>query len=342
MGVKGLYDMVQKRRGRIERNRKTTKITVFLFLLNVLIWGSGIYLWSREVDVPPSANPILATANDIRIEEIRQPIVFNHDDVLTILDVGVNFLSEHVLLVNLNTGEVIFDHRASERAYPASVTKIMTVLVGLEHARDDEVTVNFDADALFSASSSMTGFVNGEVRSLSEILHGAMLTSGGDSTTALAYHVADSYDAFVGLMNSTARRLGMTDTHFMNASGLHHDDHYTTARDTAILLEYALNNRHFREIFTAAVYPFVNSEGSEQLMHSTMFQSMPISIFDGGEILGGKVGFTTEAGLSLASFATDGSHDFALITFGAPAYGVPSAHIQDAFAIYEYFFNSEN
>jgi len=337
--------MVQKRRHQeqteqVEKKAKKKYVVPIWLCLNILIWGSAFYLWSQERDAPPLRNPIFA-ANEIHFEARREAIIFNDEAVLSFSDVDVDILSDYAVLANLSTGEIIFDYRGSNRAYPASITKIMTVLVGLEYSTSDEVVVQFDLNELYLAGSTMTGFMNGEIRTLSEILHGAMLTSGGDATASLAHHVAGSYEDFVELMNATARRLGMHNTHFMNTSGLHHVNHYTTARDTAILLEYALNNRQFERIFTAPTYTFTNSEGSQQIMRSTMFRNLEEPIINGGEILGGKVGFTTPAGLCLASFATDGVYDFVLITFSAPSGEVPPAHLQDAVNIYEYFFNFE-
>ena len=332
-----------------KKNKKGSSLTPYLFILNVVLWGSAFYLWSRNADEPPQIMDDFATAfAEIHIPTISEPVivepvVFRDSQVLTYEDVDFHLYSNHALLVNLDTNEILFDHRGSERAYPASVTKIMTVLVGIEHATSDELVVYADFDALFQANAAMAGFANGETRTLSEVLYASMLPSGADATSTLAYHVAGSYQGFVDLMNETAQRLGMYDTHFMNASGLHDDNHYTTAYDTALLVRYALNNRFFREIFTAPTYSFINSAGNEEVMESTMFRNMSTPMFNGGEILGGKTGFTTPAGLCLASIATDGVHEFALITFAAHSDGSTSIpNIRDAFTTYEYFFNLAN
>jgi len=330
--------MVQNMR-KIKRKKERRYLTPLLFILNLILWGSAVNFWMRDVDRPPQTSDNFAVSGEIHSRQMHPQLnSFNNYSAFSYEDVGVHLYSNHALLINLDTGEVLLDHRGSERTYPASVTKIMTVLVGLEHARDDELIVSADFDALLLANAAIVGFTYGEVRSLSEVLHGTMLSSGADATTTLAYHIAGSYQGFVDLMNETAKRLGMYDTHFENASGLHDYNHYTTAHDTAILLKYALDQLDFREIFTARTYPFINSEGNMQSMYSTMFLSMPEPAVTGGEILGGKTGYTTPAGLCLASIATDGIHEFALITFGASSNG-HNGHIRDAMAIYEYFFN---
>ena len=334
--------MVQDMR-KIRRKKERRFLTPLLFILNLFLWGSAINLWMQDIDIPPQTADNFAVAVEIYEQEVQgttHQATFYNSSVLSYEDVSLQLYSNHALLINLDTGEILFDYRGGERTYPASVTKIMTVLVGLEYASSDELIVYADFDALFLANATIVGFAYGETRTLSEVLHATMLSSGADATTTLAYHVAGSYQGFVDLMNETANRLGMHDTHFTNASGLHDDNHYTTARDVAILLGYALDHSYFREIFTAEAYPFIGSDGNDQLMLSTMFLSMQSPIFNGGEILGGKTGYTTSAGLCLASIATNGVHDFALITFGASPVVNTSGHIRDAFTVYEYFFNS--
>lgn len=324
-------------------NKKKRRISIpLLFVLNIFLWGSAIYLWMQDRDVSPITTNYVATGIEINVRELMEPVAFDDSFALTYEEVDMQIYSRYALLVNLDTHEILFNHRGNERVYPASVTKIMTVLVGLEYAVNDEVEIYADFDALFQAESAMAGFVLGETRTLSEVLHASLLSSGGDATTALAYHVADSYQGFVDLMNTTAWRLGMHDTHFINASGLHHEEHYTTAYDIALLLNYALRQPYFREIFTTPTYSFINSEGNEQWMQSTMFRNMETPIFTNGEILGGKTGFTTPAGFCLASLATDGISEFILITFDASTDQTPAAHVRDAFTIYEYFFQLEN
>lgn len=263
---------------------------------------------------------------------------FNHEQAVTYDDVNFNISSDHGLLINLTTGAVLFEHDAHVRVYPASLTKIMTVLLGVEQSQSETMTVKADFERLMLNNASIVGFEYGEQRTRSEILHGAMLPSGADATATIAYHVSDSYDDFVALMNEKARSLGMYETHFMNASGLHHDHHYTTAYDMAILLRYALENTTFRTIFTARTYSFTNGLGEEKQMHSTLFSNLWTTEFEGGEIIGGRTGFTDEAGRCLASFATNGVDEFILITFGADVDDADQrAHIVDAFTIYHYF-----
>lgn len=330
--VKHLREEKPKKKGQF--------LIVLLFVLNMFIWASALYLWHEARDFKPEARENFAMDMDIYERQTaqtppRQNMALNYDEV------NFQLFSHTALLINLDTGEVLFDYNGDVRRYPASVTKIMTTLLGVIHATGEEIPIYADFHALHEANSAMADFAFGEIRSLSDVLHGALLSSGGDATTSLAYHISGSYEGFIGLMNDTAAQLGMHDTHFMNATGLHHEQHYTTAYDIGLLLAYALTYPEFRDLFTTESYTFINPFGHEQLMTSIMFRNLPSPIFPGGEILGGMTGFTTPAGLCLASIATDGVNEFALITFGAPTTEIISANIQDALTVYEYFFSLE-
>ena len=320
---------------------RVTVVSV-LIVVNVFVWVFASYLWFNAGDMPPERTNDFVMAREIAIPLRSDAIDTQLSFSLQLIDTNLELASTHALLMNLNTGEVLFNHRGNEQAYPASITKIMTVLLGIIYSETETVVVHADFGALIGSGASMAGFVYGETRTLSVILHGSFLSSGADATTALAYHVAGSYQEFVDMMNAKARQLGMENTNFMNASGLHHEDQYTTAYDIALLVDYALNYSAFRAIFTRETYQFVDFWGNHHEMRSTMRRLMPVSYFHGGNILGGKVGFTNPAGLCFASIATNGANEFLLITFGAqPLYGI-NPHINDAFAIYEYFLNPEN
>ena len=273
----------------------------------------------------------------LEIEEVLESLHW----VLTYDEVDFEMYSEYALLINLSSGLVLFEHQADVRTFPASVTKMMTVLVGLEHGdMNDDVVVEADFEALYFAEAAQAGFVSGEVRTFSEIIHGVMLSSGGEATETLANHIAGSYEDFVDLMNVKARELGMYETHFVTATGLHDDNHYTTAYDIAILLQYALEIPEFREIFTREAYELEKPNMLGDVLYSTLFYFAPTTEFEGGRILGGRTGYTVPAGRCLASLATNGEEEFILITFGAASEVYEDDRIiatLDALRIYGYF-----
>ena len=266
--------------------------------------------------------------------------VLNFERARTYQDVNFTMSSQQAVLVNLDTNDVLFEQDVHARVYPASLTKIMTTLLGIIYAETDTMAVQADFDQLLLSNATVAGFSQGEVRQASEIFHGAMLPSGADATTTIAYHVGGTYDGFVRLMNEFAEEIGMENTNFMNASGLHHPNQYTTPYDMILLIRYALEHPTFRSVFKAESHPFVNWMGERQYMTSTLFSNLVTPEFQGGQILGGRTGFTTEAGRCLATLATNGESEFLLITFGATNYEENQRmHIVDAITIYEYFFD---
>ena len=162
--------------------------------------------------------------------------------------------SENALLIDLESNTVLVQKNADARIYPASMTKVMTVLVAAEHIENWNETFTMTQsiiDPLFLADASMAGFVHGEEVSMTELLYGAVLPSGAEATEALAIVTAGSEEAFAALMNEKAQELGLQDTHFVDASGLHDENHYTTLSDMAIILQAALDNPHCREVLTS-------------------------------------------------------------------------------------------
>ena len=153
----------------------------------------------------------------------------------------------------------------------------------------------------------------------------------------LAQHLFGSEENFVAKMNEKAAELGMDSTHFVTCTGLHDENHYTTVRDLTKLLSYALQNDTFRQIYCTSEYTTSATASAPEGLHflSTMFKKMDSPEVNGGEIEGGKTGYTGEAGQCLASLAKVDDVEYILVTAGAP--GGPSTepyHIEDAKAVY--------
>lgn len=160
--------------------------------------------------------------------------------------------------------------------------------------------------------------------------------SGAECCLALADEASGSEEAFVEKMNKKAKSIGMKDTHFMDCTGLHDPEHYSTAYDIALLLKYALHNDTFREVAESHFHstPATNVHPDGITYYSTMFKNMSDTSVTGGEILGGKTGYTSEAGHCLASFAQIYGREYILVTAGAAADATGVPHILDAKTIY--------
>lgn len=248
---------------------------------------------------------------------------------------GIN--SSYAVLMQAGSGRVVGDINGETPMYPASMTKIMTTIVAIENLSDlnQEITVTNDMIAnLYAQDATQAGFQPGETVQAIDLLYGVMLPSGADCCIALADTIAGSEEGFVELMNQKAEKLGLENTHFCNTTGLHADDHYSTAKDIAELLRYALKNSTFREIIESPYHstPGTNVHPDGITFYSTMFKNLSDTTVIDGKIMGGKTGFTSEAGCCLASFAEIDGIEYILVTAGAYQSGTP--HIDDAVKLY--------
>lgn len=248
--------------------------------------------------------------------------------------------SRCAVLTDASTGEVLAEKASRERIYPASMTKIMTALLAIEYTENLDQTVTVPEEifpALYAGDASMAGFQPGEEASLRDLLYGILLPSGAECCQTFAMRISGSEEAFAGLMNQKAEKLGMDGTHFCNSTGLHEEEHYTTAADVAVLLRYALNNPVFREVFTSASHTVgpTNLHPQGFTFTSTMFSQMDSPMVNGGEILGGKTGYTEQAGQCLASLAEINGQGYILVTAKADGnHETSQFHILDAQDVY--------
>lgn len=310
---------MDKRRYR-SRKRKRRQRQTLLFVLAVVFvffglellieWGSGIGSWMGE---------------------LKKPVVKELD--LS----GIN--SSYAILIQARNGKTVGEINADQQMYPASLTKMMTCLVAIEELRNlnNEITLTQEMFAgLYEQNATQAGFQPGETVRAIDLLYGVMLPSGAECCIALSDTIAGSEEGFVELMNKKADKLGMKDTHFMNSTGLHDLEHYSTARDMAILLKAALKNDTFREIIESPWHstPSTNIHPDGITYYSTMFKNLSDAAVTGGKIMGGKTGYTGEAGHCLASFAEIEGVEYILVTAGASSSSGTTPHIADAVTVY--------
>lgn len=248
--------------------------------------------------------------------------------------------SSYAILTDPETGEVLAERNSEERIYPASMTKIMTAVLAIENTDDLSARITLPYDIfppLYEENASMAGFQPGEEVTLKELLYGILLPSGAECCMAFADQIAGSEEGFVAMMNEKAEELGMKDTHFCNPTGLHDPRHYSTVKDISVLLQYALRSEDFRAAFCTGSYNVSPTEQHPQgfTLTSTMFQYLDGTEILGGEILGGKTGYTEEAGLCLASLAEVSGRKYILVTAKADGtHETEPFHILDAVNVY--------
>lgn len=217
--------------------------------------------------------------------------------------------SENAILIDLETNTVIAEKDPDAKIYPASMTKVMTALVACEQITDWDATFTMTQaiiDPLFLSDATMAGFVNGEEVSMTDLVYGALLPSGAEATEALAQTIAGSTEGFVALMNEKAAELGLTNTHFVNDSGLHDEEHYTTVREMAVILEAAMANERCRAALSAVSYtsaPTTQNPEGVAMINKFLYRIGQYELGD-AVVEGAKTGFTSQAMNCCASFGT--------------------------------------
>ena len=248
-----------------------------------LLWGfeGANAAPSRALyDVKPLARPEV------------EGLVVSPDDKLQ------NLTARSAVVLDAATGLVIYQRDMDARRYPASTTKIMTLIVALEQGNlEDTVTVSKNAAGM---EGSTLWLEQGDKVPLRELLYGMMMASGNDATIAVAEHIAGSVSAFAKLMNDKAREIGAKDTHFVNPNGLPNENHYTTAHDMALIAAYGYRLPEFEEIVSTReiTFPWVKDD-----THRLRNENQMLWLYEGGN--GVKTGYTDAAGRCLVSGAKD-------------------------------------
>lgn len=220
--------------------------------------------------------------------------------------------AQSAVLIDVKTNAVLVDKNMNVQMYPASITKIMTALIVLEHKElTDPITYTRDVRDIIRTLEDDTKFCDlkyRETMTVEHALYGLLLESGADSAIVLALAVGGTYENFVNMMNQKAQELNMTNTHFMNPHGLDDEKHYSTAYDMALLAIEAMKNQRFAQIVTTASYTPEDNEGNRYSDNNIIWRNTNLLVTDddayGYDYAAGvKTGYTSMAGSTLVSAA---------------------------------------
>jgi len=216
-----------------------------------------------------------------------------------------SLVSESAVLIDADTGQVLYDKDMHRQMYPASITKILTVITGLEKLPlTEKMTMSHYAVFSLPVGSSHIALDEGEEITMEHAVYAALLMSANDACNGIAEKAAGSIDAFAVMMNETAKRAGALNSNFVNAHGLSDENHYTTAYDMAMICKYALQNETFRKVFGTYKYimpPNNKQEESRTFINQHYMISDPQLKYDG--IIGGKAGWTKVSKCTLVTAA---------------------------------------
>ena len=261
----------------------------------------------------------------------------------------------YVLIMDRGTGEVLLEHGANEKVFPASITKIMTVLLAVEAIENgtasmtDEVTASSNITFDLIADGSSAGIMVGETMTLESLLYAAMVSSANEACNIIAEHIGGGISAFVAMMNERAQEIGCTGTNFENTHGLPNDNHYTTPMDFALIALKASRHELFMEICSTSsiTIPPTNLSGERTLKNSNALISTD-GIYGSGYLYqyasGMKTGHTNAAGYCLISTAEkDGVELLAAVFGGAETWPGPTpaySNFSDSITLYEWVFTN--
>lgn len=333
-------------------------IPVFIVLLVIMIEvGIICTIANSQSRATNAGDPIDTNELNNRIESDNDPSKNGEDSPVKIpgniavtyasetdetIEMGNSILSDYGILIDLSTNTVIAQKSPNATIFPASMTKIMTLIVAYENCKnfDDTFTMTTEiTDPLYLANASVAGFAAGEEITIRDLLYGAILPSGGDATDALAIYTAGSIEKFVEMMNRKVLQMGLSNTHFANPSGLHDDDHYSTPQEIAMILQYALKIEECKKILCTYQYTtkptLQHPEGL--LLTSTMFSRMVGNESGTATVLGGKTGYTNEGLHCLASFARVDATGKEYVLVTAHAHGTYDP-INDCINLYKNLF----
>lgn len=256
---------------------------------------------------------------------------------------GPQVYGEAAVVMDMDTGAVLFEKNSEARYFPASITKLLTALVALENAEmEDEVLFSEDSVSFLEYGDASIGMTPGEILSMEDALYGMLLASANEVSYAIAEStgkkMGGDYSTFIQAMNDRAAQLGCTGSHWTNANGLHNDEHYTTAKDMAKIASAVYQFEEFRKITQTLNYTI----GETNLMKETRtFQQnhkmlWPENLYYYEYCTGGKTGYTDQSGTTLVTMADNGSLRLAAVVLRN--YGV--AAYEDTKAMFEYGFGN--
>ena len=247
--------------------------------------------------------------------------------------------SKKAIVYDLTEEKVIYDKNSEDVTSIASLTKIMTTITAIENIKNLEEKVTITEDMLNQVrwDASVAGLKVGDVVTYRDLLYASILPSGADATIALAVSTSGSVNNFVKKMNAKATELGLTNTHYVNVTGLDATGHQSSAKDVLNLLLYCFKNPLFKEIYTTKQYTLSNNLS----VYSTL-KSYSSSGINTSRILGSKTGFTLQAGVCISALFTSNTHDYLIVLLNAERIDNKSYNVIDALSLIDFIDNNYN
>lgn len=280
--------------------------------------------------------------------KFKRLIIYILTLIIILAGANISFASEDIhsesaILIDSTTGKTLYEKNSTEKMYPASTTKILTSIIAIEKGNlDDKTTVKRDAIAVIPSGYSSAYLSEGEEITIKELLEVFLVHSANEAGNVLAEYISGSIDEFVNLMNQKASELGCEKTHFVNTNGIHNENHYTTAKDLAIIARYCMQNQTFREIVSmkSCTIPKTN-KSDKRFYKNTNDLINPSSPYYLSYCIGIKTGYTSQAKNCLISACNKDGLELIAVVLGAP--NLPnrkSARYIDSITLYNYGYSN--
>ena len=308
---------------KVKKSKKKAKkgvIAAVSAVLAVAILTAGTVFVTKNVKNKNKTQPTEEAIPVVATAEEKYPYPKTDGDIKKI---GKFIKSEYAVLVNVKDNAVVAGKNYDKKISPASLTKILTLLVAVENCQnlDDTFTITTDiTDPLFIARASVAGFLNNETVTVRDLLYGAILPSGADATAALSIYTAGSEKKFAQMMTEKAKEIGLKNANFTNSSGLYGEKHYCTVLDMAQILKVAMENNTCRQVLSAVNYTTTKTKQHPDgiTLTSTLFSRMVGDECVGAKIISGKTGYIDEAGNCIASYSvSDDGTPYIFVTTNA-------------------------
>jgi D-alanyl-D-alanine carboxypeptidase (penicillin-binding protein 5/6) len=283
-------------------------------MASTLFTGCADKKFTKEYDINSNdyAYNIINSSENLTVKPFASELCVVSNDV-TSDDVDAS-LSEAAALFDVDAHEVLYAKNATEKLYPASLTKILTALIALEKGNlDDVITVSQNAE-IKESGAQLCGFKAGDQITLEQALHGLLMYSGNDAGVAIAEYVSGSVEEFAGLMNEKAASLGATNSHFVNPHGLSDENHYTTVYDLYLIFQEAIKYDKFVEIINTDSWTttYTLSDGSSKeitFKTTNLYLKGDANAPEEITVIGGKTGTTNAAGSCLILLSQNASNE---------------------------------
>ncbi len=247
--------------------------------------------------------------------------------------------SEAAIVMDATTGQILYEKNAYNTLYPASITKILTTLVAIENGNmEDVITMSEEAVYGIDWDSTHIGLQVGEQITVKDALYATMLNSANEAAWGLAEHIGGDLKTFCDMMNQRAKEIGCTSTNFVNANGLHNDNHYTSAYDMALITREALKNPTFVEITSTKYYEIEPTTYTPETRYLVQGNKMlfPDSEYYYEGCYGGKTGYTNMAQGTLVTWVQKDGMTLICVTLKS---SLTAYKYMDSIALYDYCFN---